>query len=58
MKTLATESMRTFHDGTTYQLWSFCGCGCGELVRNRFLPGHDMRVQPHHAKTPGKGAAK
>jgi hypothetical protein len=23
---------------------AYCLCGCGELVKNRFRPGHDMRL--------------
>jgi hypothetical protein len=23
----------------------FCECGCGQPVRNRFMPGHDARLK-------------
>lgn len=39
-----------FHDGTTYKLFVTCQCGCGGLTRNRFKPGHDMRVKTQKEK--------
>lgn len=54
-KTQTTQSTKDFHDGTTYKLWGPCLCGCGEVVRDRFAPGHDMRVQPRHGRKAAGG---
>lgn len=38
------------NDGQTYKLWNECECGCGQVVRNRFAQGHDMKVKTQAEK--------
>lgn len=47
---MKTQSLKEFHDGTTYKLWRTCGCGCGQVVQNVFAQGHDMRVKGKDGK--------
>ena len=41
---MKTQKLDNFHDGTTYKLFMECLCGCGELTRNLFRQGHDMKL--------------
>lgn len=47
MKKETMEIKEFFAAGDTYKLWRTCGCGCGEVVKNVFAQGHDMRVKKH-----------
>lgn len=33
-----------------------CGCGCGAVVRNRFLPGHDAKLKSRLVKEARSGS--
>lgn len=46
------------HDGNTYKLFTLCQCGCEELTRNMFLPGHDMKLKGNLLRAAADGDAK